>query len=938
MNATDQVSNQISGGVFLNTVVMGRDIQLMLPPEIRPAVTGLPPAAPVFTGRDTTVQALLDRLDPARHGGTQVVSAVAGMAGVGKTELVVHAAHQAIQRGWFPGGVLFVDMLGYDADRRLSARDALAGWLTALGIGEHIPATEQDRSRLWRSALHAYITQHRRLLLIIDNVAGEDQVRPLLPADDRLPVLVTSRHTLDIDARLHDLHILDPDAAATLIGKVIAERRGPDDPRLAARAHLGELADLCAGLPLALRIVAALLADRPHLQPAVLAHRLRDEQGRLNRLTRDHAAVRATFDLSYQHLTADQARLFRLLPINPGPDIATAAAAHLAGLAYDETTVLLEDLHRAHLVSETEPDRWRMHDLVRLYAAERLPAGADETEAGRCRLFGFYVSTAHSANSHMYPTDPADISVFADRDHALVWLDAERANLLAASTTAPAHGLPDTSLALADKLDDFLTLRRHFTDIITINTLARDLCRQAGNHRGEALASTRLGIALRQARRFDEAIDVHTHALELHLQTGDANDHAKTFTNLGTALRDARRFDEAISMHRRVLDHFQQTGDRHREAVAWGNLGVALSGVRRFDEAIDAHSHALTFSQQTGDQSGQARAWGNLGVALFDVRRFDEAIDAHIHARDAYQQTGDQHGEAVAWGNLGMALHAMRRFDEAIDAHTRALDAFQQIGDQHSEGLAWGNLGGALTGARRLDEAIDAALRARHLLQQSGDRHSEGMAWNQLGAALTAMHRFEEAIDAQTQAIHAFQQTGDQHSEARAWIGLGFALTVMDRADEADNAHTQAIHVFQRQGDRHSEGLAWIGLGGALWAGDRFDAAIDANTHAIAALQWTGDQYNAGLAWCQLGFALAEVRRFEEAVDAHAHAVGLLRHSGDLQNEGTNLVGLSFALEAVHRIDEARVSAQRALDAFVEAGDADAVADIREWLDEVGSS
>jgi hypothetical protein len=279
------------------------------------------------------------------------------MPGIGKTELVLQTAHRALHtRGWFRGGVLFVDLFGYDPDRRLSAADALLGWLQAIGIGgEHIPAAEADRARLWRSVLAAYIEQGRRLLLIIDNAADTNQVAPLLPTDADVPVLITSRHTLDIDARLHALGVLDTDPGIDLIATVIAHRRGPGDSRTRDEQAMVALVGLCAGLPLALRIVAALLADRPHLQPATLAHDLRQAQHRLDRLSREQVAVRAAFDLSYQHLTGAQARLFRLLPINPGPDIGTTAAARLADLPQEQATILLQDLHRAHLVDEPRP-------------------------------------------------------------------------------------------------------------------------------------------------------------------------------------------------------------------------------------------------------------------------------------------------------------------------------------------------------------------------------------------------------------------------------------------------------------------------------------------------------------------------------------------------------------------------------------------------------
>ncbi|TWJ27505.1 ATP-binding protein [Micromonospora sagamiensis] len=766
------MSNRITSGVFFSAVVMGRDIQVTLPAEIRPALTGLPRPATVFTGRDTQVDALLAGLSPDGGDGSVLVSAVAGMAGVGKTELVVQTAHRALRRpGWFPGGVLFVDMFGYDPERRLSAADALLGWLQAIGIpGEHIPAGVQDRARLWRSVLDAYTSQDRRLLLIIDNAATEDQVTPLLPGDPAIAVLVTSRHTLDIDARLHDLDILDTDAAVALIREVITHRRSTEDPRLHApdqQEAMTDLADeLCAGLPLALRVVAALLADRRHLQPAALAGRLRDDQARLDGLSRQQVAVRAAFDLSYQHLTDDQALLYRLLPVNPGPDIATKAAAALTDLPVDRVAVLLEDLHRAHLVDEPAADRWRMHDLIRLHAAGQPATSPDETPIARHRLFTHYLHNTEAANTHLTPTDPTDTTRFPSRQDALRWLDAEHDNLVAVCVSAPVHDLPHIAIGLAFALAHFLNFRRHFTDWITITTAARDIYRQLGDRHGEAQASSNLGLALAEVRRFDEAITAHTTARDIHHQLGDHHREGMAWNNLGLTLAEVRRFDEAITAHTTARDIHHQLGDHHREGGAWGNLGLALAEVRRFDEAITAHTTARDIHHQLGDHHREGRAWNNLGLTLAEVRRFDEAITAHTNDLEICRQLGDRHGEGMAWNNLGLALRQVRRFDEAITAHTTARDIYRQLGDRHREGRAWGNLGLALAEVRRFDEAITAHTTARDILGQFGDRHREGMAWNNLGNALQQVRRFDEARSCWEQAGDAFTETGDAESAA----------------------------------------------------------------------------------------------------------------------------------------------------------------------------
>ncbi|GLY24925.1 hypothetical protein Misp04_46570 [Micromonospora sp. NBRC 101691] len=761
-----EVSNRITGGVFFSAVVMGRDIQVTLPAEIRPALTGLPRPAAVFTGRSKQVDVLLRGLAPDGVGGPLLVSAVAGMGGVGKTELVVQTAHRALNEpGWFPGGVLFVDMFGYDPDRRLSAADALLGWLQALGIpGEHIPASEQDRARLWRSVLDAYTSQDRRLLLIVDNAATEDQVTPLLPADPTIPVLVTSRHTLDIDARLHDLNVLDSDAAVALIREVIAQRRGADDPRLQApdqQRAMTELAELSAGLPLALRVVAALLADRPRLQPAALADRLRDEQARLDGLSRQEVAVAAAFDLSYQHLTDDQALLYRLLPVNPGTGIATDSTAALIDLPVDRVAVLLEDLHRAHLVDEPTVDRWRMHDLVRLHAADQPASRPAETSTARHRLFTHYLHTTQAANTHLTPIIPADTTRFPSRQDALRWLDAEHDNLISVCTSAPTHGLPDITTGLAFGLGNFLYFRRHFTDWITIAITALGIYRQAGDRHGEGAALNTLGIALVELRQFDEAITTATTARNIHHQLHDPHGEAIACNTLGHALAEVRRFDEAIKAATTARNIHHQLHNQHGEAIAWNTLGLALRQVRRFDEAITAHTNARDIHHQLGDRHGEGKMWSNLGIVLAEVHRFEEAITAHTNARDILQQLGDRHGEGQAWNNLGLALWQAGRFDEAITAHTNARDIYHQFGDRHREGQVWMNLGAVLAEVNRFEEAITAHTNARDILQQLGDRHGEGQAWGNLGSTLQQVCRFDEARTCWEQAIEAFIETDD---------------------------------------------------------------------------------------------------------------------------------------------------------------------------------
>ncbi|MDJ0386075.1 tetratricopeptide repeat protein [Streptomyces sp. G-G2] len=780
-------SNTISGGIFFHAVIQGRDITVQLPPAVTPALSGLPAPAPAFTGRDQHVEQLLAALAPTTDGGggAVLVSAVSGLAGIGKSELAVQAATLALGQGWFPGGVLFTDLAGYDPERRLTPERALEGLLRALAIpGEHIPNGLEDRQRLYRSVLAAYARENRRLLVVIDNVSTADQAAPLLPTDSITAALVTSRHTLDgLNARFHDLDTLNDTTSTDVLDQALRHARGDHDTRIADNPQAAAtIARLCAGLPLALRIAAAILAAAPTRPAASLATALQAEHSRLDKLARPDRAVRAAFDLSYQQLPASQARLFRLMPLNPGPDLSTGAAAHLADTNTDATEELLQHLAEAHLI---EPalvwGRWRMHDLVRLYASEHghTHTTCDQRDISRTRLFTHYQDTAQAADTHLQtlpgPRDPR----FPNRATALEWLDAEYPNLTATATAAPALGHPEISCSLAYDLSRYLDYRRYFDDQVTLTATALTISREFGDRHGEGQALGTLGRALQRVRRFEEAIDAHTQATTIFRELGDRHSEGQVMNNLGLALREVRRFEEAIDAHTQDLAICRELGERHGEGQGLDNLGSVLQEVRRFEEAIDAHTQATTIFRELGDRHGEGQTLNNLGLALREVRRFEEAIDAHTQGLAICREFGDRHSEGQTLNNLGLALREVRRFEEAIDAHTQDLAICREFGDRHGEGQTLNNLGLALREVRRFEEAIDAHTQATTIFRELGDRHSEGQTLNNLGNALREVRRFEEAIDAHTQATTIFRELGDRHSEAQALNNIDTALQEM---------------------------------------------------------------------------------------------------------------------------------------------------------------
>ena len=354
-----QTRSTISGGTQ-ETVLQGRDFRDVHIGDIVQAVAApvalaqLPALVAGFTGRGTELAEITALLDPAGDAGAVVVSAVAGLAGVGKTALAIQAGHAARQAGWFSGGVLFIDLHGYD-DAPVEPGQALDALLRALGVAaEHIPPGAEERAGLYRSVL-AQISDP--VLVIADNASAEAQVRLVLPGPGPHRVVVTSRHTLaGLGARLLDVAVLDEQAGVALLDAALRAARPGDDRIVADRRGAARLAGICGGLPLALQITAALLKADPSRTVSDMADELADEVRRLEALRYDDGggtsapSVAAAFELSYRQLYEVAARVFRLLPVNPGPDVSTDVAAILAGQPVGEARQVLAGLVRAHLL------------------------------------------------------------------------------------------------------------------------------------------------------------------------------------------------------------------------------------------------------------------------------------------------------------------------------------------------------------------------------------------------------------------------------------------------------------------------------------------------------------------------------------------------------------------------------------------------------------
>jgi DNA-binding SARP family transcriptional activator len=628
----------------------------------RPVPRQLPADMAHFTGR-TADLAVLDR-GLCVDGGpaAMVISTVTGTAGVGKTALAIRWAHQVRDR--FPDGDLYVDLHGYAAGRSVTPSEALDGFLRALGVPPNrIPQAEDSRTGLYRSLLNG-----RRMLVVLDNAGSAAQVRPLLPGTPDCLVIVTSRSTLAgltvrNDARPVTLHAMPPAEALTLLGKVIGAARVGAEPAAAA-----SVARWCAHLPLALRIAAERMSHSPDVTLADLAGELADEHNRLDLLATDDEAttVRAVFSWSYRTLPPEAARAFRLLGLHAGPDLSAGAAAALTGTRTAEALRLLEALAGVHLLERTGRDRYRLHDLLCLYAAER---ASDEPPAERAqavdRVLTWYLHAAHAADRalgppqrHYLPLGPPPVSCpaisFTGPEQARAWFEAERANLVAAVHQAARADPPHAAAwKLPNVLWWFFYLRKDSDDWIATSRCGLVAAQHMRDRDGESRTWNVLGNAYGDLQRFDDALDCYRRAAEIRAGLDDLGCGGIILHNLGITCLELERFDEALGHLHRALEVRRTIGDRYGEGCTLSALGDAHSRLHQFTAATLCLHRALRIRSDQGNKYGQASTLHNLGDTYLAAGRYDRAFAYLNRALELCGELDNPHGTATVLFSLG---------------------------------------------------------------------------------------------------------------------------------------------------------------------------------------------------------------------------------------------------------------------------------------------
>jgi tetratricopeptide (TPR) repeat protein/DNA-binding SARP family transcriptional activator len=712
--------------------------------------------------------------------GAGVICVIDGMAGVGKTALAVRAAHQLAR--WFPDGQLFLDLHGYTVKApRVEPAEALGRMLRSLGVaGESIPQHLDDRAALYRGRLAA-----RRMLILLDNAYSADQVRLLLPAAPGCLVLVTSRRRL---AALDDAHPLSletlpaPDAV-TLFSRVAGAERVSGQ-----HAEIERIADLCGGLPMAIRIAAARLRNHPAWQPRYLADRLSDAQDPPWDLDDGERSIAAAFTLSYRDLTGAQRRMFRLLGLVPGSDVDAYTAAALIEAPAGRAERLLQDMLDAHLLGQQVEERYRFHDLMRFFAADL--AAAEDSRADRraalARLLNYQLQTASSAMNVLFPHERdrrprisistasgPDVSA---RSAARAWLDTERSNLIAAAALAAEHGWPDHTRHLDTTLYRYLITGAHYTDALELHQHALSAVRGQRDRAGEGTILDHLGNTYRRLGRYEEALAHFRAALAAHEEVGDRVEEAITLTSIGAVLGLHGRYDDALGHLRRALALDRRVGNLANEANTLVNLGNVHTFGGDSDEGVAHYQRALRIFADIGDRAGEGTVVANLGNFHLRSGDYDEAVAHYQRALRIFADIGDRAGQGLALTNLGEVHERCGRYDLALEHLQQALEIFRAIGHRPNQSETLSLLASAYAALQRYEESVEHLERALGIAREIGDHTLEAAVTNGLGMTLRASGQPEQALTAHRSALTLAHRLGNRYEEARALEGIAELL------------------------------------------------------------------------------------------------------------------------------------------------------------------
>jgi len=792
----------------LHQRLLSGDPELAISPAGRPAPHApapdtLPPEAADFVGRDTELGLLT-----GNYGSTPRIAVIEGMPGVGKTALAVRAAR--LVAGQYPDGALYLNLHSHDpGSASLQPAEALHRLLQMLSVpAAQIPKTVGERSALWRAHL-----SHRRAVVILDDVAGHEQIRLLLPATGQCLILITTRRKLAEfgGTRTLTLDVLPVDEAIALFRRIAGKSRALDGDEIAATVGL------CGRLPLAIQVAAGriALAGPPRLDN--LIEELSQSPAWLGGTGAASPEVMAAFDLSYRALEPDHQRFFRHLGVSPCATLSPRAAAALDGCTIAEADRALVVLLDCHLLSQGPDGLFRLHDLIRGYAAARarLDDPVAEQREAVSRLLDYYLLTADRADRVVHPFrrrpamhvpgPPAAGPALGTQKEAASWLESEWRNIVQAAGYAGRHEWKQQCADLSYLLADFLEIRAYWDEAITAHTVALHASRDLADPARIARAALALSMVRQQTGGHEAAIPLAEEAAAIHRSLADRSGEAESLDQIGLAHQRTARSREAFAYFQEARILYDAAADTRGVAGTLSHSGIACWHLGRYPEAEAHLRDALSLYRDVGDRRGEAKVLNNLGrVHLYNGQHRD-ALEAYQTSLQIFREIGGPQNEAILYQNIGSVHRYKGSYEEALSACRRALAIYRDIGDLPDEADALNDIGAIYQSDACYDEALIHHQKARMIADEIGNLAQQLIALRMIADIHRGSGRYGEALDDYQSALKLARDIGDLYEEGKILEGIAESTLYTQRRDAARIVFRQALDIFERLGVPEAE-------------------------------------------------------------------------------------------------------------------------------------
>jgi DNA-binding SARP family transcriptional activator/Tfp pilus assembly protein PilF len=772
-------------------------------PALVPPPDTLPPETTQFVGRGKELAVLT-----GEHGDSPQVVVIEGMPGVGKTALAVHAARDVAGR--YPDGMLYLNFHTHDpGSPSLDSAEALHDLLRMLNVpANQIPDAVGKRAALWRAEL-----SRRRAVVILDDAATRDQIRPLLPDAGGCLILITARRRLPAleGAVLVNLDVLPVDEAVTLFAQVASPEMGRDQDEAASAV------ELCGRLPLAIQLTAAGLARGYPFRLVDLAGELSNPGPGLGRSGTANPEVMSAFDLSYRALDPDHQQFFRRLGLSPGPLVSVHAAAALGGCTLTEAEKALTALLDHHLLAQDRAGQFGFHDLIRGFAAARAEADDPAPERRRAvgRLLDYYLHSADRADQVLHPFrhrrpvsvthSPAAVPAVGTQEDAAAWLDAEWRNILQAARYAGRHEWKEQCADLTHVLAGFVEVRAHWHEAIDAHTLALQACRDLADPARIARASLELSVVSQQTGRREDALALAENAAQIYRSLADRCGQAEALDQIGLAHQRAARSREALAYFQEAGLLYDDAEDRRGVADALSHSGIACWHLGHHKDAMNQLHEALSLYREVEDRRGEAKTLNNLGKMQLYAGQHRDALENYQKSLQIFTEIDGAQNQAILHQNIGSVHRYKGSYEEGLVAYRTALAIFREIGDLPDQANVLNDIGAVYQCAEYYDEALIHYEHARDIAEQIGNLSEQVMALRGIADARRGSGRYTEALEHYQTALRLAREIGDPYEEAKLLEGIAETTLNTQGPYAARIVFRQAVDLFERLGVPEAE-------------------------------------------------------------------------------------------------------------------------------------